>query len=165
MNRPPELIVAVILAIFLALCAALVSWTAVAAAPADQDPWRRSMMDQAHFPGPVAAEMWVAWNARPIGGVLLAGSLLGLIASVQLLRLRPWARPILEGLAWFALAFLLGLRSLRITSRLFMLPAPPTEAALIIARGVLGVLIYALPFVGLIYLLRRSAVRETLARI
>ena len=162
MNRPPELIVAAVLALFLALCASLVSSMAVAATPRDNDPKMPLDLDQLQFPGPMGVEIWVARKARPIGVVLLAGSLLGLVAAVELLRLRSWARPSLEGLAWFALACILALRSLRTASRLFRLSDSPAEAALIIAWSVLGFLILAVPFAGLIYLLRRRVVREAL---
>jgi hypothetical protein len=165
MSRPSELVVAAVLALFLALCATLVSSLAVASTPPGRDPKFSLDLAHVHFPGPLGVEMWVAQRARPIGAVLLAGSLLALAASVELLRLRSWARPMLEGLAWFALAFILALRLLRTASRLFRLSDSAAEAALFIAFGVLGFLILAVPFAGLIYLLRRRVVREALASV
>jgi hypothetical protein len=58
---------------------------------------------------------------------------------------------------------MLALRALRIACRLFRLTDSPAEAALIIAWGVFRFLVLALPFVCLLYLVRRPVVRETLA--
>lgn len=163
MNRTPELIMAALLAIFLALCAIAVSATAVATTPLDKNPAIRSILDQVRFPGPMQVEMWVYRKTRPIGVVLLVASFLGLIASVELLRLRSWARLVLEFLAWFALTYILALQLLRIASRLSRLADSPAEAVLIVASGGLAFVFLALPLAGLIFLLRSRGVRKSLA--
>lgn len=163
MNRTPELIVAAALAILLALCAIFVSSTAVALTPPDKDPAVRSILDQVRFPGPMQVEMWVYRRVRPIGVVLLVASLLALIASIELLRLRSWARQVLEFLAWFALVCILALQLLKIASRLFRLADSPAEAVLIIGMGGLVIVVLAFPLLGLIFLLRSRGVRKALA--
>jgi hypothetical protein len=150
------------LAGFLALWAIAMSSAAVASSPPDMDPVTRSILEQVHFPVPMKIELWLMQNSLPIGIVLLAASLLGLIASVQLLRLRSWARPLLERLSWFAIVWILALRSLRVASQLVRLRDSPVEPMLILAQGSLLFVIFALPFAVLIFLLRSRGVRESL---
>ncbi|HEY2290855.1 MAG TPA: hypothetical protein VGM86_09160 [Thermoanaerobaculia bacterium] len=153
MNRPPELVAAVILAIFLALFTALMSSMAIATAHVDKDPRTRSIMDPIQLSGPAAIVLWMGRRALLIGIARLAWALVGIIVAVELLRLRSWARPALEGLAWLALAYMLALRSLWIALRL-SLPAPSSGVTMLaVAFDGISFLIFVLPFAALIYLL------------
>ena len=134
-------------------------------------------LDAGHDPEMTAFPGWgmMDWVFRhfewlAVGQLVLA--LLVLVAGVELLRLRRWARVVLEGVCWLGLAYLIGFSSwwafvwVDIAGQVPSGHPDAPSAALMSGFGIVAmvmtVLFYGIPAGVLIWLLRHDTVRAAL---
>ena len=133
----------------------------------------RSMLPEGIFPHDPALAL-PDWIFRHLDSLAVAQTLVGMLAVVAgaaFLRLRAWARPILEIMAWIALAYVLGFAFfwartvIAITSHLGEDSAVHVPSTAIVAMGILATIALAIPLAVVIVTLRGETVRGALARV
>lgn len=127
---------------------------------------------------PADAPLPLVWASSLLDifeGLVLAQGVtaaIAIVAGVQFLRLRQWTRPVLEGLAWFSLVFILGMGLtwvgtwISVTARMTDAGAVPQRLFTImgVMLGVGTAVVWSLPIAVIIMLLRGPAVRQALGR-
>jgi len=115
---------------------------------------------------PSAERLWILGLVGVVVWVQPGVGILGIVAGVHLLKLRPWARTCLELLSWLEVAFFAGIALFWV---FLWITVPPEEyrgvhAILPLFMGVLVAGLQAAPFVLIIRAVRSPKVRAAVGR-
>lgn len=122
-----------------------------------------SRMRQTPFPSGVEIP-WVFRHLISLSLLQLVVAAVLITAGIQLLRLRPWARTVLEIAAWLSLAYILGLGAF-MGINIWGFPAvgmPTQEKVIASVMGTIVIALYSGTFGLIIRFLRSRRVREAM---
>lgn len=130
----------------------------------------RFITAQADFPADadVVFPRWLFHNFGALAAVTLAMGLVAIVAGAAILRLKAWARPILEALAWLALTWVLGFAFAWLRTAASLASRIPKDqsfpAPVFIGMGAGMAIAYGAAVVLAIRALRSDAMRSALGR-